>query len=342
MFESYEDLLTILTMEDEKKKLKAVEQIRLLTKEDEEARIVMGENGFVEPLLHFFESTMHQRNIVAQESAAMALFNLSVNNNRNKEMMLQAGVLPLLEDMIRNSGSPGAVAALYLNLSCLEQAKPIIGSSEAVPFLIRVLEDSANLECKSDALHALFHLSTCHSNISRLVSLGILNALLPLVNDITWTEKVLAVFISLVLDEGFPKDEIVSTHGLIGSISSVLDFTEEIVQEQAAACLLILCTKNEKCIQMVLQEGVIPSLVSISANGTERGKQMAQKLLMLFREQRHRDPPTVYCGGPQECEIGGGRVDAKVKSLTKQASRRKMGRAWSSLWRNKSFLVNQC
>ncbi|KAJ0798658.1 putative U box domain, Zinc finger, RING/FYVE/PHD-type [Helianthus annuus] len=77
---TYEGLLASLTMEN--KRIKAVEKIRLLTKDDEEARILMGANGFVEALLQFFESTVHERNLVAQESVAMALFNLSVNNNR--------------------------------------------------------------------------------------------------------------------------------------------------------------------------------------------------------------------------------------------------------------------
>ncbi|XP_076905735.1 U-box domain-containing protein 45-like [Bidens hawaiensis] len=341
MFETYEDLLTSLTMENERR-IKAVEKIRLLSKDDEEARIFMGANGFVEALLQFFESTVHERNLVAQESVAMALFNLSVNNNRNKETMLAAGVLPLLEEMIRNMGSPGAVAALYLNLSCLEQAKPVIGSSEAVPFLIRVLMDTVDPTCKSDALIALYHLSSLHSNIPRLVSFNILDALQSLIEDDTWTEKVLVILTNMA---NFARDEIMSTHGLISGLASALDINEPSVQEQAAACLLTLCTGSEKCIQMVLQEGVIPSLVSVSANGTVRGKQKAQKLLLLFREQRHQDPPGVQDSGPQEYEtsnIGVGPVNEEVRALTKQVSKRKLGRGWSSLWRNKSFLVRQC
>nr|XP_043606325.1 U-box domain-containing protein 45-like [Erigeron canadensis] len=338
-FVSYEDMLTILTTKGEKKKLQVVEKIRFLSKDDEEARIHMGEYGFVEALLRFFESTVHEKNIVAQESAAMALFNLSVDNNRNKETMLASGVLPLLEKMMGSSGSPRALAALYLNLSCLEQAKPIIGASEAVPFLIRILEDSMDSECKSDAVHTLYHLSTCHSNIPRLVSLGILNALQPLIDDQTWTEKVLAILTNMA---NLAKDEIISTHGLVAGLSSVLDIDEPTVQEQAAAFLLILCTRNEKCIQMVLQEGVIPSLVSISANGTVRGKQKAQKLLMLFRQSRQHDPPAEHFDCSQVENNVVGRVNEEVKTLTKPASRRKMGRSWSSLWRNKSFLVNQC
>jgi FKBP-type peptidyl-prolyl cis-trans isomerase len=39
----------------------------------------------------------------------------------------------------------------------------------------------------------------------------------------------------------------------------------------------------------VLQEGVIPALVSLTANGTGRAKDKAQKLLRLFREQRQRE-----------------------------------------------------
>ncbi|CAH1435067.1 unnamed protein product [Lactuca virosa] len=341
-----ERFLSVLDRGDERKKLKVVDQIRHLSKDDEEARIFMGENGVVEALIRFFESSVHERKIVAQESAAMALFNLSLNNNRNKENMVAAGVLPLLEEMIRNSSSPAAVAALYMNLSSLEQAKPVIGSSDAIPFLIHILENGSESESKSDALHAVYHLSTCNSNIQRLVSFGILNALQPLMDDQTWSETVIAVLTNMANNLALAREEMVSAHGLVSGLSTVLDVGEPMVQEQAAGCLLVLCTENDKCIQMVLQEGVIPSLVAISANGTVRGRQKAEKLLMLFREHRQREPPVNHGGGggSPEMGVGVGRVDEEAKGLSKSVSvsRRKMGRSWSSLWRNKSFLVHQC
>ncbi|KAL7610485.1 U-box domain-containing protein 45 [Lactuca sativa] len=340
-----ERFLSVLDRGDERKKLKVVDQIRHLSKDDEEARIFMGENGVVEALIRFFESSVHERMIVAQESAAMALFNLSLNNNRNKENMVAAGVLPLLEEMIRNSSSPAAVAALYMNLSSLEQAKPVIGSSDAIPFLIHILENGSESESKSDALHAVYHLSTCNSNIQRLVSFGILNAVQPLMDDQTWSETVIAVLTNMANNLALAREEMVSAHGLVSGLSTVLDVGEPMVQEQAAGCLLILCTENDKCIQMVLQEGVIPSLVAISANGTVRGRQKAEKLLMLFREHRQREPPADRGGGDSpEMGVGVGRVDEEAKGLSKSVSvsRRKMGRSWSSLWRNKSFLVHQC
>lgn len=82
-FEKYEDYLRILKKEDDfMKKCKVVEQIRHLLKDDEEARIYVGANGFVEELLLFLDSAVSAKDGIAQEIGAMALFNLAVNNNR--------------------------------------------------------------------------------------------------------------------------------------------------------------------------------------------------------------------------------------------------------------------
>ncbi|KAL0335991.1 UNVERIFIED_CONTAM: U-box domain-containing protein 45 [Sesamum radiatum] len=249
----------------------------------------MGANGFVEALLRFLESAVSARNRMGQEVGAMALFNLAVNNNRNKELMLAAGVLPILEKMIASTDAVGAATALYLNLSCLEEAKPVIGSSEAVPFLIWVLKDETDEQSSSKTA----------------------------------------------------RDQIIMAPGLISALATILDVGEPVEQEQAAACLLILCNSNEACSQMVLQEGVIPSLVSISVNGTVRGKQKAQKLLMLFREQRQRDPsPVSTRPRPESDEVPLPAQDSKP--LSKSVSRRKVGKAFSFWRKNKSFSVYQC
>ncbi|KAL2519698.1 U-box domain-containing protein 6 [Abeliophyllum distichum] len=343
-FERYDDFLTVLDKEDDlRKKCKVVEQIRHLLKDDEEARIYMGANGFVEALLRFLESAIRARNGMAQETGAMALFNLAVNNNRNKEIMLASGVLPVLQDMITSNDSIGAATAIYLNLSCLEEAKPIIGSSQAIPFLVRILEHEPDVQCKLDALHALYNLSSHPTNITVLLSAGIIHALQVLIthsSDHAWTEKCIAVLINLASSRT-GRDEIVLASALVSGLATILDVGEPIEQEQAAACLLILCNGNDKCSQIVLQEGVIPSLVSISVNGTMRGKQKAQKLLMLFREQRQRDPsPVPTQEKPQSGEMPLSDQDSKL--LSKSTSTRKVGKALSFWWKNKSFSVYQC
>ncbi|GFP95855.1 U-box domain-containing protein 45 [Phtheirospermum japonicum] len=346
--EKYEGFLRILEGEDNDlmKKCKVVERIRHLLKDDEEARIYMGANGFLEALLRFLGLAISARNGTAQEIGAMALFNLAVNNNRNKELMLASGVLPILQKMIANTDAIGAATALYLNLSCLEEAKPIIGTTDAVPFLIWVLKNETDEQCKLDALHTLYNISSQPTNIPHLLSAGIIDGLLALIthpSDQTWTEKCIAVLIYLASSKT-ARDEIIASNGLISALATVLDVGEPVEQEQAAACLLILCNSDEKCSQMVLQEGVIPSLVSISVNGTVRGKQKAQKLLMLFREQRQRDPSP----GPtrpvstESCEVDMMAAAQDAKPLSKSVSRRKVGKAFSFWRKNKSFSMYQC
>jgi hypothetical protein len=51
----------------------------------------------------------------------------------------------------------------------------------------------------------------------------------------------------------------------------------------------VICSGDEGSSQTVLQEGVIPALVSVTANGTARARDKAQRLLRLFREQRQRE-----------------------------------------------------
>ncbi|KAJ1401976.1 Zinc finger, RING/FYVE/PHD-type [Sesbania bispinosa] len=341
----YFSFLKVLTEGDNwERKCEVVEQLRLFLRDDEEARIFMGANGFVEALLQFLQSAVHEGDLMAQESGAMALFNLAVNNNRNKEIMLSAGVLSLLEEMISNTSSYGCASALYLNLSCLEEAKPMIGMSNAVQFLVQLLQSDSDGQCMQDSLHALYNLSTVPSNIPYLLSSGIINGLQSLLvgqGDCMWTEKCIAVLINLATSQ-VGREEMVSTPGLIGALASILDTGELLVQEQAVSCLLILCNRSEICSEMVLQEGVIPALVSISVNGTPRGREKAQKLLMLFREQRQRDPSPVktHQCPPETSDLSV--PPGEMKPLCKSMSRRKTGKAFGFFWKSKSYSIHQC
>ncbi|MFQ6622569.1 hypothetical protein Gotur_001434 [Gossypium turneri] len=349
VLERYQEFLSVLNEEENlMESCKVVEQIRLLLKDDEEARIFMGANGFVEGLLRFLESAVREGNAMAQEIGAMALFNLAVNNNRNKELMLAAGVIRLLESMTSNSNAHEAATALYLNLSCLEQAKSIIGSSKAVLFLVQLLGHETDAQCKLDALHTLYNLSTDHSNILNLLSAGIVNHLQSLVvsGDHTWTEKSITVLINLTSSET-AKEEMVSASDLITGLASVLDAGKPIEQEQAVSCLLLLCNGNEKCSQIVLQEGVIPALVSMSVNGTTRGREMSQRLLMLFREQRQQDHPPanvnqIVLESSQDPTPALASAP-ESKPVCKSISRRKGGKALrlGFLWKIKNYIVYQ-
>ncbi|CAH9132058.1 unnamed protein product [Cuscuta epithymum] len=349
-FLRYGDFLTVLYRDDNlREKCEVVEQMRHLLKDDAEIRIYMGANGYIEALLQFLESVVEAKNEMAQEIGAMALFNLGVNNDRNIEMMLAGGVLQLLGKMMTNLSCCGAVTALYVNLSSLEEAKSVIGASEATPFLLQVLQQhDSDIRCKLDALHAIFNLSNQPSNVTHLLSAGILDCLLASMaysDDHSWTEKCIAILINLASSSKAVKDQMTSAPGLISRLGSILEVGGAVEQEQAAACLLILCTGSEKCSEMALQEGVIPYLVSISVNGTVRGKQKAQKLLTLFREQRQKEQPSTIVKFSRLQPQLSSDLDIcteNPKPLSKSvSSRRKLEKAWSFFRKNKSISAYQ-
>lgn len=320
-----------------------VEQIRFFLKDDEEARSFMGANGFAEVLVQFLRLALNEGNEMAQGVGAMALFNLAVDNNRNKEMILAAGVIQLLEDMIFNSNAYESATALLLNLSCLDRAKPAIGSSRAVPFLVRLLRSDSETQCKLDALHTLYNLSTHRSNIPHLLSAGIVNGIQDLLTnatgptmDHTWTEKSITLLINLVSSKSGRK-EVVSAPGMVAILAAKLE-GEPSEQEQTASCLLILCKWDDKCCRVVLKEDVIPALVSVSVNGTARGKEKALKLLMLLQDRHQRDRSHVEVVQQVENSSRASELVPTCKSTSNKPER-----TWNSAWKkSKSCQVYQC
>ncbi|XP_006845220.2 U-box domain-containing protein 45 [Amborella trichopoda] len=355
-FVMYERLMSELNDEtDMDGRRRAAEQIRFLVKDDEERRSCMGANGFIEALVRFLKVAIEGANDKAQETGALALFNLTVNNNRNKRTTLSAVVLPLLQEMLQGKAYEAAVA-LYLSLSSLDQGNTAIASTPAVQFLVCLLLSSGtppmSTQCKLDAIHTLYILSTLPVNAPHLLSASLIPALARLLIDQTFqTEMCVTIFANLAANEN-ARREMVSTAGLIGALALVLETGEVGERVQAASCLLALCEGDERCGKMVLSEGVIPALVSLSASGTPRGKDKAQKLLLHFRQWRQRElpsPPPQQQPPLPESGLQGGEQLARSKReggdgskpLCKSSSRR-LGRTLSSMWRSKTFSVYQC
>uniref|UniRef100_A0A804RM59 RING-type E3 ubiquitin transferase n=1 Tax=Zea mays TaxID=4577 RepID=A0A804RM59_MAIZE len=272
-------------------RLKLVEQIRILLKNDDELRDYAGANGITEPLIHFLKMAIYRGDVRSQEVATMALFNFAVNNDRNKRLLLSAGVIPLIEQMIQERETCEAAIAMYLNLSCIPEAQAIIGSSVAIPFLVNGLGEGGSRSdtCRLDALLTLYNLSLHAPNIPSLMASGIIEGLRGVLTPSSpWTDKALAVLLNLAMTRR-GKEEIAASAAMVGAIVLILDNGEPGEKEKAVSCLYVICSGDDGSSQTVLQEGVIPALVSVTANGTARARDKAQRLLRLFREQRQRE-----------------------------------------------------
>lgn len=337
----YERLLTSLSGPPLELQCRAAEEIRFLSKDDDEARSYMGANGFIHMLVNFLRSAIDACNAQAQETGALALFNIAVNNNRNKAAILAAGAVPLLLDLLDSETSEAAVAVLLM-LSSLEDNKASIGASGAISSLIKLMNSESN-QCRQDAINALYNLSTFKGNSSYMVSGGAISRLSHLLVSAEGdcTEKCLTILYNLAsIEEG--RATIADTEGCIGAIAYLLDTGTPNAQEQAAAALLLLCTNSFEHSQMVLREGVIPSLVTLSVNGSPRGRDKAHKLLQHFREQRQRDVSSQ--SSPAVCtpELSIYGENLKEKKTTQRTTSKKIGRTLSLFWKSKSFAFYQC
>lgn len=343
----YERLLANLNEPYLQLQCAAAEEVRTLSKNDNEARSYMGANHFIPALVSFLQSAIDASDIKAQETGALALFNIAVYNDRNKASMLSSGILPLLLVLLDSERAEAAVAVLLVLSSC-DDNKVSIGSSGAIPRLIELLDSDSN-QCRQDALNTLYNLSTFVGNKSRMVSAGAVWKIVHLLTagKIDCTEICISFLYNLAtVEEG--REAIAETDGCIVAIAELLDTGTPKQQEQAVATLLLLCTNSSQHCQLVLQEGVIPSLVTLSVNGSSWGRDKAQKLLQHFREQRQRDaswlpnsPKVVICNteatsmNPENLSKGGKRRLCKTTS-------RKIGRTLSFFWKSKSFVLYQC
>ncbi|KAL5213599.1 hypothetical protein ABZP36_002751 [Zizania latifolia] len=289
--ETCELWLRVLSKNDKEcvdKQHEVVRQIRFLLKDDSELRNYAGANGITEPLIHFLNMAICRDDVQCQVVGTMALFNLAVSNDRNKKQLLSGGVIPLMEQMIQKPETYEAAVAMYLNLSCLAEAQAIIGPSKATPLLIRSLKDdgSRSKTCCLDGLLTLYNLSLHSPNIPILISSGIIQSLHDILTPSSpRTEKALAVLINMALIHA-GKKEIAANSAMVAAIVLVLDNGKPAEKEKAVSCLWIICTGDDGGSQTVLQEGVIPALVSLTANSTGKVKEKAQRLLLLFRGQR--------------------------------------------------------
>ncbi|KAJ3696881.1 hypothetical protein LUZ61_000586 [Rhynchospora tenuis] len=339
--QKYQRWMETLTLTEsygwEEKKL-AVLEIRYHLKDDVKARTDMGNDGFVDPLVMFLREALAHKDEKSQEIGALALFNLAVNNNRNKETMIAAGIIPLMDEMLDGTTWPTveAAVALYLNITCLRASRPLLVQARLTAFLIDSIHSDTPLShtCRLDVFHALFNLLNHTSNIPVLLDLGILPSMHPLVKAKTgWADKAMSM-LALIAQEPSGNSAIRKTPGLISSVAAMLDSEEPTETEQSVSCLLALCNGDQRCIPMVLQQGPIPQLVMLASFGSARSKDRAQQLLKIFRNMRSREcdqeraqqqPDRLQVEEPEIQEVGTNSPQERVRSNARAAASRSPG-----------------
>lgn len=174
----------------------------------------------------------------------------------------------------------GEVLSVMEKLSANQHNKATVATSSVFTSILKIM-DSDSRDSQEQAIRILYNLSFNSENCSHMASLGCIPKLLPFFEDRTLLLYCICMLKNLS-DIEVGRVSIAGTYGCIARVAEILDSGSVEEQEHALSVLLSLCSQREDYCQLVMYEGVIPSLVLISTNGSDNGKVSALELLRLL------------------------------------------------------------
>ncbi|RDX66982.1 U-box domain-containing protein 4, partial [Mucuna pruriens] len=264
-------------------KRSAAAKLRLLAKNREDNRALIGESGAVPALVPLLRCS----DPWTQEHAVTALLNLSLLEE-NKVVITNAGAVKGLIYALKTGTetSKQNAACALMSLALVEENKSSIGACGAIPPLVSLLLGGSN-RGKKDSLTTLYKLCSVRQNKERAVSAGAVRPLVELVAEqgSGMADKAMVVLNSLAgIEEG--KEAIVEEGGIAALVEAIEDGSVK-GKEFAVLTLVQLCAQSITNRALLVREGGIPPLVALSQNGSVRAKHKAETLLGYLRESRH-------------------------------------------------------
>ncbi|XP_054819449.1 U-box domain-containing protein 4 [Prosopis cineraria] len=314
-----------LQAEDLTKRQVAASNVRLLAKENLEVRGTLAMLGVIPPLVGMLD----MEDALSHIASLYALLNLAIGNDANKAAIVKVGavhkMLKLIESLTAlDSSVSEAIVANFLSLSALDSNKPIIGSSGAIPFLVRALanlDNKCSSQAKQDALRALYNLSILPTNISFLLETDLVPHLINTIGDMEVSERVLLILSNLAsTPEG--RKAISAVRDAFPILVDVLNWTDAPgCQEKASYVLMIMAHKAYGDRQAMIEAGIVSSLLELTLLGTPLAQKRASRILQCLRVDKgkqisrscsgnlHENVSAPICGSSSSCTKahGGGR-----------------------------------
>lgn len=190
----------------------------------------------------------------------------------------------LLASLLDTEVSKQALSILG-ELSSHQQCGCKIAASGALVGIFNIL-DSQIQELLEPALKILSNLCSKGEAGSLIVPSELIPKLIPLFEDDSLARYCISILKNL-WENGEARIAVAETDGCIASIAKLLEKENEEEQEHAVFILLSLCSQRVQFCQLVMNEGVIPGLVSVSVNGNDRARAMALELLRILKEEMY-------------------------------------------------------
>ncbi|CAD5319447.1 unnamed protein product [Arabidopsis thaliana] len=283
------DLQAEAEAEAAEKKIAAASEVRLLAKDDIEARVTLAMLGAIPPLVSMIDDESQSEDALI--ASLYALLNLGIGNDVNKAAIVKAGVVHKMLKLVESSKPPNqaiaeAIVANFLGLSALDSNKPIIGSSGAIIFLVKTLknfEETSSSQAKEDALRALYNLSIYHQNVSFILETDLIPFLLNTLGDMEVSERILAILTNVVsVPEGRKAiGEVVEAFPIL---VDVLNWNDSIkCQEKAVYILMLMAHKGYGDRNAMIEAGIESSLLELTLVGSPLAQKRASRVLECLR-----------------------------------------------------------
>ncbi|CAF2113903.1 hypothetical protein HID58_082894 [Brassica napus] len=270
---------------EREKKVMAASEVRLLAKDDAEARVTLAMLGAIPPLVSMIDDSQNEDDLIA---SLYALLNLAIGNDANKEAIVRGGAVHKMLKLIESSKPPPnqaiseAIVANFLGLSALDSNKPIIGSSGAIIFLARALKTSSS-QAREDALRALYNLSIHHQNVSFILETDLVPFLLNALGDMEVSERILSVLTNVVsVSEG--RKAVGEAVEAFPILVDVLNWNDsEKCQEKAVYILMLMAHKGYGDRRAMIEAGIESSLLELTLVGSPLVQRRASRILESLR-----------------------------------------------------------
>lgn len=217
---------------------------------------------------------------------------------------MKAGAVHKMLKLIESPVAPNpsvseAIVANFLGLSALDSNKPIIGSSGAVPFLVKTLKNSdkkVSPQAKQDALRALYNLSIFPSNISFILETDLIPYLLEMLGDMELSERILSILSNLVsTPEG--RKAISRVPDAFPILVDVLNWTDSPgCQEKASYVLMVMAHKSYGDRQAMIEAGIASALLELTLLGSTLAQKRASRILECLRVDKGKQVSGTYGG----------------------------------------------
>ncbi|KAL0396007.1 UNVERIFIED_CONTAM: U-box domain-containing protein 5 [Sesamum calycinum] len=259
----------------------AVEDVKKLLKHNDKSWSVIPSEKFIPLILGFLKDAHDLHDVEAQMTGCLLLFEF-VHKNRNSISYMKEDAYDLLASFLDTEISKQALAILE-ELSFDQHCGRRIAASGAFIGILNIL-DSRIQELLEPALKILCNLSSNGDVDAFIIPSMFIPKLVPLFEDNTLSTYCITILKNLCENED-GRMSVAETDGCIASISKLLEKDSHEDQEHTVSVLLSLCSQRVEYCHLVMDEGVIPGLVSLSINGNKKAKAMAMELLRILKEE---------------------------------------------------------